>query len=63
MWYSIEVNMTPDADENLKKPYFWFIKVHVNRTSSNGGHGWAATPEEAWNEALEYYNKVYKENN
>ena len=62
MWYSIEVNMTPAEHDSPKAPYFWMIRVHYNSCVGNGGHGWAATPEEAWKEALEYYNKVYKEN-
>ena len=57
MEYQIEVIMTP-FDGSPKKPYFWMIRRH----GANAGHGWAATPEEAWKEALEYYNKVYKEN-
>ena len=62
MRYSIDVSMTPVEYDNPKKPYFWFIKVHVNRACCNGGHGWAATPEKAWKDALEYYKKAYKEN-
>ena len=59
--YMIEVLMTPHTHDSPNAPYFWCIKSGRGRTR-NHGHGWAATPEEAWKEALEYYNKVYKEN-
>ena len=61
MRYSIEVRMEPAVHDSPNAPYFWFIRIYRGKSCSNGGHGWAVTPEEAWKHAIEYYNKYYKE--
>ena len=63
MEYKIEVIMTPHFHDSPKKPYFWCICSRINDEESlwcNSGHGWAATPEEAWQEAKTFYNKYLK---
>ena len=55
----IEVFMTPFTHDSPNKPYFWMIKG-PSISPTNKGHGWGATPEEAWKEALDYYNKYFK---
>lgn len=59
MEYKIEVSMNPSQCNDYKDLYFWCI---FGRNSddiywSNFRHGWAKTPEKAWEDAKEYYNK------
>jgi hypothetical protein len=55
--YCIEVLMTPHPWDSPNKPYFWCIKSSVKSWCMETG-GWAATPEEAWREAKEYYDEM-----
>ena len=60
MTYKIEVIMTPLTHDSPKKPYFWIIYSHTGKEGSswcNHTAGWATTPEEAWAEANDFYNK------
>lgn len=61
MEYRIEVTLTPN-EECPNALYFWYIKYRNIRAWCNGGHGWAVTPEKAWEAAIEYYKKNYLEN-
>ena len=57
--YKIEVMMTPDHSNGpFCPPYFWCILHYVHGKWCNCGHGWASTPECAWNEAYEYYDNI-----
>ena len=57
MEYKIEVIMTPHFHDSPKKPYFWMIGSYCGKDWCNHTSGWAATPEEAWQEAKTFYNK------
>ena len=57
MDYKIEVDMCPHEWDNKNKPYFWMITNGV----CNNGFGWSETPEQAWKDALNYYNNNIKE--
>ena len=60
MTYKIEVIMTPLTHDSPKKPYFWIIYSNTGKEGSswcNHTAGWAKTPEKAWAEANEFYNK------
>lgn len=60
MTYKIEVIMTPLIHDSAEKPYFWIIYSNTGKEGSlwcNHTAGWAKTPEEAWAEAHEFYNK------
>jgi len=60
--YKIEVNMKPHEWDNPTEPYFWCIKgLHNGRC--NKGCGWSATPEQAWKDAVAYYERFKKESN
>jgi hypothetical protein len=62
MEYKIEVIMTPHIHDNPQKPYFWCIMSCTQSGSwCNHTFGWAATPEEAWQEAKTFYNKYLNE--
>lgn len=56
--YQISVNLHPDIAEEPRTPYFWALQ-----SCSDGGDwctettGWAATCDEAWNEAYGFYKK------
>lgn len=53
MNYKIEINMFPYEWEDKSKPYCWVIKSDGH----DYGCGWSETPERAWQDALDYYNK------
>ena len=57
MDYKIEVEMCPNEWANQNRPYFWMI---TNGVCKNG-FGWSETPEQAWKDALKYYNNHIKE--
>jgi hypothetical protein len=62
MEYKIEVITTPHIHDSPKKPYFWCIMSHSQNGSwCNYTSGWAATIEEAWQEAKTFYNKYLNE--
>ena len=57
--YKIEVMMTPDHSHGaFCPPYFWCVLRYAHERWVNCGHGWAATPEEAWREAQDWYEGV-----
>ena len=56
MEYKIEIVMTGDEEMALT-PYFWCVLGRSSDNWHNCGHGWTATPEEAWKEAKEWYDK------
>lgn len=61
MEYKIEVIMTPHVHDSPVLPYFWCILSCCDGTWSNCCHGWAVTPERAWQEAKTFYNKYLNE--
>lgn len=62
MEYKIEIGMTPHVHDVPDTPYCWCILKHTDKGWCNSGFGWAATPEEAWQKANEWYTKFYLEN-
>ena len=61
MEYKIEIIMTPHYHDGQLAPYFWCVMCNGGQFWSNGGFGWAKSPEEAWKRANECYNSL-KEN-
>jgi hypothetical protein len=57
---AIEVIMNPHTWDNKYKPYFWCIFAIREDCRTNEGCGWAKTPELAWQEAFDYYNRYTK---
>lgn len=55
--HEIRVHMHPQEWDSKDNPYFWMITIN----GCNNGHGWSKTPEKAWEDALEYYNRNIKE--
>jgi hypothetical protein len=54
--YKIEVSLTPHPWDNEKEPYFWCILgLYDNSWVNTGDCGWAKTPEEAFNKAVESF--------
>lgn len=64
IFYKITVNPEPNYHDSPDKPYSWMIASididNPNSTYCNSGFGRAETPEKAFEEALNYYNKYKK---
>lgn len=61
--YKIEVNLYPSNEINKinkDKPFFWNLRSYVGNDWCLSASGWAKTPEEAWIEAYNFYNKYKK---
>lgn len=55
-FYKIEINLHPENfNGNLK--YFWCITKNSENSSSNNGHGWSHSVEQATIDANLYYHK------
>ncbi|SFR98340.1 hypothetical protein SAMN05661086_03056 [Anaeromicropila populeti] len=54
--YVIKINLTPAHHDNPHEPYFWCI-LGYHDNWCNEGSGWSATPESAFQDALDYYNR------
>ena len=52
----IEVSIDPDP-EMAPTPYFWCILIFKRTNWCNEGFGWSETPEQAWKDALSYYER------
>jgi len=55
----IKISFTPHPWDNQKEPYFWII-LKGNDSKRNAGHGWAESPQKAWEKANKYYEKHVK---
>lgn len=53
--YKIEVSVSAKSENNLQKPYYWILWSNTGNDWCNDCCGWAATPEIAWNDALDFY--------
>lgn len=62
MGYKIEVSTSPNYVDNAICPYFWIIRSIVENNDNSDWctvtAGWAATPEEAWREAKDFYDEM-----
>ena len=59
--YRIVVHMQPNFHDNPEKPYFWCILKYEGGLS-NSGAGWAATPEQAFADGVDYLNSLLSNN-
>jgi hypothetical protein len=55
-YYNIEIKVEPEIFNNTPM-YFWCITKNTKNSSSNNGHGWSISIEQAAIDALTYYNK------
>lgn len=46
--------MTPHLWDNKEEPYFWVIF----EGDANAGCGWSKSPDEAWEDAKKYFDKI-----
>ena len=64
----IQVLMNPHKWDNEDKPYNWTILQWHQPENDKGdwvnrASGWAKTPTDAWEDAVEFYNDKLKEDN
>lgn len=56
--FEIVVHMQPNPHDSPNNPYFWCIMKYVFNTGwCNSGSGWSATPEQAFSDAKNYFEK------
>lgn len=53
--YKIEVSISVESEGSSVKPYYWILWSNCGNDWCNDFCGWAATPEDAWKEALTFY--------
>lgn len=56
--YVIKVNIMPHPWDNPKNPYFWCIMGYYNDWC-NEASGWSSTVNQAFEDALHFYNKTF----
>lgn len=59
--YKIEVSLTVTQNHS-KKPFYWILWSNNNNVWNNTCCGWSDTPEQAWNEGINFY-KAFKQSN
>lgn len=53
--YKIEIHLHPNID-NLSIPtFFWTLFSYTGNNWCNSGSGWAPSPEDAWQDAYNFY--------
>lgn len=59
MNYSIIISLNPEIIGGCAR-YFWYISDLSEHDSSNYGFGWSNSESDAFNDAIDYYNKNLK---
>ena len=53
--FKIEIHLFPNENVYCDTPFFFFLFSYTNNNWCNSGSGWSTTPQNAWNDAYNFY--------